>query len=506
MKAKKLLAILLTLTMVLSFSVAAFADVTITITQNATAGTVGAESYDAYKIFDVKKTAEQEDYVTEEPGPGEEEGFSYTIAADNDTWLPVLWDVANGEATEGQEWVTLTLSADGLTYAVEWTGDNTADAADAFAKFLLANKGDIVPDYTLESSEDGIATETVGDGYYMITSSLGTNLIAATTNINMVTKNEYPTTEKAVAKTNYNVGDDVEYTITVNIPATVDFTKPVIVHDTMDDVLSFNNDVTAKSGADADAAAAEDADAYTEFTVAADLADGCTFEITMDISDFAPDDGDAPEAVTVVFTFTAELLMTAEADTGYVNDEFVEYSEYTTPESEVDIKTFDIDINKIFTGDEDNEELVATFELYGSTADGKDETPIVLVEETQYESYVRPDSTSEAENTIISVRQGTTANIRGLAAGTYYLSEVATEDGYNKLATDVTITIDADGNVSWSVETNSGDDEINVTNNSGAVLPSTGGIGTTLFYVVGGMLVAAALVMLITKKRMSREA
>ena len=118
----------------MSISVSAFADVTITINQTNTDGTAGAETYSAYKIFDVKKTADQADYETTAGGPGTEEGFAYTIDADNTTWLPVLWNTTTNAAQTGQTWVKLTLSAEGDVYTVEWIGENTAKAADDFAK------------------------------------------------------------------------------------------------------------------------------------------------------------------------------------------------------------------------------------------------------------------------------------------------------------------------------------------------------------------------------------
>jgi len=110
--------------------------------------------------------------------------------------------------------------------------------------------------------------------------------------------------------------------------------------------------------------------------------------------------------------------------------------------------------------------------------------------------------------TTITAKLGTTLNVRGLDVGTYYLTELTTAEGYNLLTQDIVVVIDEDGNATvsgaddlFSAENN----KITVVNNSGTVLPSTGGIGTTIFYVVGSIMVVAAGVLLITKKRMSRE-
>lgn len=114
-------------------------------------------------------------------------------------------------------------------------------------------------------------------------------------------------------------------------------------------------------------------------------------------------------------------------------------------------------------------------------------------------------------------------NLKGLAAGTYVIKEVKAPNGYNLLKDEITIEIDwtkpATGSEQcvWKVtkdgeELNLGTGEDNATlfvfqveNKSGALLPSTGGIGTTIFYVTGSILVLAAVVLLVTKKRMVRE-
>ena len=93
--------------------------------------------------------------------------------------------------------------------------------------------------------------------------------------------------------------------------------------------------------------------------------------------------------------------------------------------------------------------------------------------------------------------------IRGLDGDkTYTLTETATNAGYNLLDGPVTLTLVAD-NDTYSADPTSA--QSNIPNNSGTVLPSTGGMGTTLFYVVGGMMVLCAVVLLITKKRVGKE-
>ncbi|MBR4945036.1 MAG: LPXTG cell wall anchor domain-containing protein, partial [Peptococcaceae bacterium] len=93
-------------------------------------------------------------------------------------------------------------------------------------------------------------------------------------------------------------------------------------------------------------------------------------------------------------------------------------------------------------------------------------------------------------------------HIEGLDADTYYLTETAAPAGYNKLVDPVTVTIIGattgdDGKLTYTTV------EERVLNNTGAKLPETGGIGTTIFYVLGAVLVLGAGIVLVTRKRMA---
>ncbi len=501
---KKVIALVLTAFVALAVTTTAYA-ATITINQNNEDGAAGEESYNLYKIFDVTKTAAvTEDVTTDDTlGAGTAEGFSYTISKSN-PWFDVIND---GD----QNWVSLAQSAgDENTYNVTWVGQNTADAANAFAVWLRDNKGNIAADETMVSYNGEATKADVEDGYWLIDSTLGTNLVLATSNITINTKNSYPTTEKTVAETNYNVGDKVQYTITVELPASVDYSKTITVHDTMDNVLALDaNSVHAKvvNNNDFDdnltLVLSEDFDADHASGHAA--ADGKSlFDFVLDISSLAPGEGETATAQTITITYEAELLSTAAADTNLVNKEFVEYSEYTTPEKEADTETYDFNLRKVFTGSEENDaNLQATFIL---VTDADDENSAIQFV-TDSTGYVKKDSDDTGADVTITVGDDATVNVRGLAAGTYYLIEKTTADGYNLLTTPITVTIDEEGNATVNSDAlfTASDSTITVTNNTGAVLPSTGGIGTTIFYVVGGILIAGAVVYLITKKRASAE-
>ena len=107
--------------------------------------------------------------------------------------------------------------------------------------------------------------------------------------------------------------------------------------------------------------------------------------------------------------------------------------------------------------------------------------------------------------TITSPKSGK-FTIQGLGAGTYYLTETKQPAGYNKLSTPVTVVIDKDGKV--KVKNGDDYDEVNrvdVENKTGTVLPSTGGMGTTMIYLIGGALVLGSGVVLATKRRVKNK-
>ena len=130
--------------------------------------------------------------------------------------------------------------------------------------------------------------------------------------------------------------------------------------------------------------------------------------------------------------------------------------------------------------------------------------PIKLVDITNgaTEGKYRVAKTGDATTTdkVITLTTGK-FTIQGLDADTYYLTETKQPDGYNKLSNAVKIVIDEKGNITVDDKTPS-TKLVEVENKTGSILPSTGGMGTTLFYIFGAILVIGSGVVLITKKRM----
>lgn len=141
------------------------------------------------------------------------------------------------------------------------------------------------------------------------------------------------------------------------------------------------------------------------------------------------------------------------------------------------------------------------FRLY-SDADYKNE--VELYQDGEFYYPIKNASNKQAVE-MKSAEDGT-FNVKGLDAGTYYLKETKTPDGYSACKViPVTIKADHSRNNQVNLEgSNLTNDIVNI-KAGGITLPSTGGIGTTLFYVVGGGLMVAAIVLLVTKKRMENK-
>ena len=177
------------------------------------------------------------------------------------------------------------------------------------------------------------------------------------------------------------------------------------------------------------------------------------------------------------------------------------YTPNYTPESEVYVYTYQLNNTKYHDKAEAGNELKgAGFRLYSAeTCNNAEEIKLKMNEDG---TYSRDFSTEGKGVEMFSDDKGQ-FNVKGLDAGTYYLKETTTPTGYNTCGlTTVTIKANHTGN---RLELDGSNLSTTIINNSGTVLPSTGGIGTTIFYVVGGGLMVAAAILLITKKRMENK-
>lgn len=236
-----------------------------------------------------------------------------------------------------------------------------------------------------------------------------------------------------------------------------------------------------------------------------------------DVKACAKDAGfDLNDGATITVTYTAHLNENAAVNGSAENKNSVrlqysnnprpdgEYWGYTpnyTPESEVYVYTYQLNNTKYHdTAEKGNELKDVGFRLY-SDADYKNE--VELYQDGEFYYPIKNASNKQAVE-MKSAEDGT-FNVKGLDAGTYYLKETKTPADYNPCdVPPVIIKANHKGN---QVDLNGSTLSTTIINNKagGITLPSTGGIGTTLFYVVGGGLMVAAIVLLVTKKRMENK-
>lgn len=481
---KKLFAIALTLIMALALSVPAFA-ASITI-NNA----VDKQTYDAYKIFDVTYADTNSD--------GTNDTWSYSISTDS-PWYTDVKAYADDEANG----LTLTVAASDET--VWMVTDTTGFSAPDFAEYL----NDHLTGKTADASaaaEGTTATITgLSDaGYYFVNSSLGALCILNTADdiVTVQEKNTEPTIAKEVqedstsewgAENTAAIGETVEFKITVTAGIGAADTDWVIT-DTADAGFDAPANFVLTIGS---ATPAQGADTWNV------AIDGNDFEVTIyEALAETMEEGD-----TAVITYDA--MLNADADTGDGDEDgnknvaILTYGATSTTEVETITYTYEFDLvktdssNTVITG--------AEFKLYDAETGGNEIA--LILDEGSY----RPVLDGE-EGVVIAVG---TANIRGLDIDDtcqYWLEETLAPDGYNLLAARKDVELTANNNA--TLETSGEGDAavttyveggVQVINESGALLPSTGGIGTTIFYVVGALLMAGAGVLLVTKKRMADE-
>ena len=240
------------------------------------------------------------------------------------------------------------------------------------------------------------------------------------------------------------------------------------------------------------------------------------FEVNIhDVKACAKDAGfDLNDGATITFTYTAHLnekatVNTTSGPTDNKNSVQLQYSnnprpgDYwgTTPKSEVYVFTYQLNNTKRAETENGTPLPGAGFKLY-SNKDCTEEQEIKLKKNTTDGTY-SPYFGTDAGDEMFSDEHGQ-FNVKGLDAGTYYLKETITPAGYDTCGvTPVTIKADHSGNDHVNLE---GSNLTIVNKKAGGItLPSTGGIGTTIFYVVGGGLMVAAIVLLVTKKRMENK-
>lgn len=378
------------------------------------------------------------------------------------------------------------------------TWDKKADVA-AFAKLAqeYAAKNSIGNQGIKKANSTTVEFTDLDLGYYLVDSTLGTICSLDTTNpsVTIKEKNAAPTVDKQVqenSNSQWGESNDANIGDTVNFKTVISAKKGAqgyVLHDKMSEGL------TLVPGS----VKVRDLTEGKDYTVATEnLKDGCTFEITFKQTYLDTITEDTSIIVTYSATLNEKAVIYPEPNTNETKLVYGEGSETTWDKTETFTYQFDLVKTKTDKTVLDG----AEFKLYDAKTEGNE---IALIDEGNGVYRVATAAEKAAEGFVSATIKAGKVTIKGLDSGTYYLEETKAPAGYNVLAERVEVKIDH-ANLTATVEGGtyvSGG--VQVINQTGAELPSTGGIGTTIFYVVGGLLVVAAGVLLVTRKRMSKS-
>ena len=472
--ARKLASLLLALVMVFALAATAFAAETGTTTTTGTitvANPVENQTYIAYKIFDVVYD--------------DQNHYSYTIDSSN----PWYDTVAAYAATE-ENGLKLTQVNGGDTYVVTTVnGFSAPDFAAALKKAINGKAGQ-----TLSGDAGSVTVSGLDLGYYFVASTSGALCNLTTTNptVTIHDKNDMPF-EKTADATDVEVGQTVTYTIKGKVPDTTGFDKYTYeITDTMSDGLTFNRNSLAVKVGSADVTADTDKCMITyEATTAPN-----TFKVTIKVKNCKVGDD-------IVVTYNATVNEKAiaavsenKAELTYSNNPADSESKTTTPPEIVKVYSAKIVIDKYEAGKEDTKLPNAQFVLYKEVI-SETGSSTLYYKWNETDKKVEWVEYSEAP-TVVTTNNDGAASFDGLDNGDYYLVETKAPDGYNQLTEPHKVTV-----AGSSTDTTKLTAIAKVANSTGTELPSTGGMGTTVFYVLGFALVMGAAVLLVTKKRMS---
>ena len=467
-KMKKIFALLIAMVMVLGMSTSVFA-ATINVD-----GALEGETYNAYKILEYTSDTSVDPAV-----------YSYYLLDDD-------YQGALGTALKAAGF-KFTQSADETQWFVN-NADELTDGADIAKKLyesLDTWKNAALSSATATGSADGKASFTdLETGYWFVTSSMGSlcTLQSYDDEEMVVEKNSMIDDEKAVDENSANaqVGDVLHYTITLtdgkgtNLAATLT--------DTLSKGLTYNADAKASinggTATDITGTVTSNADGSTKVVYTFNAATMTALE----------------EGQKIVVTYTATVNTDASIDGTVSNTEYTEYSEQKTDGNDVDTKLTNMIVNKT---DGTVALKGAQFKLYRTDSalslthvDVKvrqlteSELTTAGVTKTNDTVYYTVDSTG---TNLIDMTSASSAVVYGLDKdSTYYLEEIKAPEGYNLLDTEQEVNLGATTS-------------IDVVNNAGSVLPSTGGIGTTIFYSIGAVLVIGAGIVLVTRRRMNAQ-
>lgn len=464
----KLVSLLLTLILVLAMAAPACAAEKNTITVT---GAQANETYNIYKMLDLSVNADKTAYT-------------YTV---NEAWENFFKESGTGAAY---------VNIDEQGY-VTWK-DNSANM-EAFAKaaaaFAAEKKVSGAALAITPTADSNITFAGLDSGYYLITSTNGTLAMVATTprqtDVTVAEKNPDSTITKEVqedstaawgTENSAQIGQTVNFKVTLHIQKGA---RNYIMHDVMDNGLSFGKDSVKIADVQGNAVATENYKVKTTELKDSD----CTFEIHFEQNYLDTITSDTK----LIVTYSAVLNEKAADLAGEVNKTQLTWGNNSHTEwTSTTTKTYQFKVLK-YDGTKFKEEDTNKTALAGAVFQLKNGDQIVkLVKVSDTEYRVANGNEAGAVEQFETVSAGAVV-IKGVdLEDKYTLEEITAPAGYNKLSEPVQVIVNADNAL-----------QVEVANNTGTELPSTGGIGTTLIYIAGAVLVLGAVVLLITRRRMS---
>ena len=497
-KAKKLLALILTLTVALTMGVAMTSAVfgaSLTIENSDTNGEAqeNKTSYTYYQLMKADLSALSASDYNQDGTP--KEGAKVVYYVENA-------DLASALADTGMFKVTKVGSTS--RYNVELNGTPTGEQiAEALNVTAVTSKA-IATGTFAQNTGTSATVNNLNDGYYLVVASNGSKLVVQTIGtVKIMEKNQYPGIDKEITEENgvaltqavkaddVNIGDTVTYKVPVTIPTTAN--GAITITDKMYKGLSLNKSSLANDKEltlnFADGTAEENYNVYT---------------ITISAEQVAALIAGQTDAVTLNLTYTATLNKDAAINADNKNIVSLQYDHYTTKTHETTTKTHKVEIDKV---DQDGNKLAGV--------------KFTLTREGTNPGYVGKGTTEADKNkpvwgtTATEYVTAETGNIvfDGLDAGTYTLTETYTPGGFNPLTAPITITVKEDGTVTYTstdsyntaTDATAAGGVIKIKNQKGTTLPSTGGMGTTIFYILGALLVIVCGVVLVARRRMAAK-
>ena len=495
---KKMLAIMFAFMMVVGMGTKVNAE------EGAQPGTKGSititnakkgESYSIYKILNLDSYS----YKTNEPGNG---NYSYSLAGN-------AWD----NFIIGSGYFTITDSK----YVTLKSDVNIADLAKAAIDYAKNPENNVSATQSATLTQDGDQTfKDLDLGYYLVDSTVGTLCGLDTTNptVNIQEKNGTPTVGKQVKE---DSKDTFKSSNTADIGQTVEFKTIItaqagaqnyVLHDKMDAGLTFTGNVSVSLktiDSEQEKTLENNKDYVLNTSGLSETDTTCTFHI--EFTKALCDSLNADDQIIVSYSATLnENAIVGNA--GNKNETWLKYGNGTdTTHSTTTTKTFEIPVFKYAKKDNVKTGLAGAKFTLSKNANGS--FPINLIEvsdatETPGLTYrVAKESETSVATDITTPSNGKFV-IQGLDADTYYLTETEAPKGYNKLASPIKVEIKDNGTLKID-----GQDiidkvsitQVNVENKTGTLLPSTGGMGTTIIYMAGAILVIASGIVLVSKKR-----